>query len=217
MGGCLRRVVVLVVLLALLGATWLFRDRLRTAWQDLRGVRETELVATPELADAAAQKLESLRDGGATQVALSGIELQSLLEYRYQGMLPGFLGTPAVELREDRLLLRARVPVDKLPRVEGLGEAAAFLPDTTDFTVTGRLLPLGAGRAAFAIEDVSAQRFPLPRRLVPGALDRIGRTDEPGLPPDAIALPLPPGAATAYIRRDSLVLLAEGRVRNHVN
>jgi hypothetical protein len=55
---------------------------------------------------------------------------------------------------------------------------------------------------------VSAQRFPLPARLVPGALERLGRTDEPGLPPDAIALPLPPGVAAAYVRRDSLVLLA---------
>lgn len=216
-GGCVRRIVGLLVLVLLLGAAWLFRDRIRTAWHDLRGTGATGEVASPELADRADRKLAALRDGEAGQVALSGIELQSLMEYRFQGMLPGFLGSPDIEIRDDRLRLRARVPVDKLPRVDGLGEAAAFLPDTTELTVTGRLLPLQPGRAAFAVEDVSAQRFPLPRRLVPGALDRLGRRDEPGLPPDAMALPLPPGAESAYIRRDSLVLLARGRAPNNGN
>jgi hypothetical protein len=213
-GGCLRRVVTLIVLVAVVGAVWLFRDRLRVAWHDIRGIHESELVATPELAEAAERKLQALAGGETDAVALSAIELQSLIEYRYRGVLPGFLGTPAVEIRDDRVLLRARVPVDKLPNVEGLGEAAAFLPDTTELAVTGRLLSLGPGRAAFAIEDVSAQRFPLPRRLVPGALERLGRNDEPGLPRDAMAVPLPPGTATAYIRGDSLVLLAQERTGN---
>jgi hypothetical protein len=213
-GGCIRRIVVLVVLVAVLGAAFLFRDRLRTAWNDARGVRETELVATPELADVAWAKLEALADGSSASVALSAIELQSLLAYRFPGVLPGFLDQPRVELTDDRMRLRARVPVDKLPNVEGLGEAAAFLPDTTELTVTGRLLPLDTGRIAFAVSDVSAQRFPLPRRLVPAALERLGRRDEPGLPPEAMALPLPAGISTAYIRRDSLVLLARRRGTN---
>jgi hypothetical protein len=78
-------------------------------------------------------------------------------------------------------------------------------------TVTGRLLPLVDGRVAFAVDDVSAQRFPLPRRLVPGVLERLGRREEPGLPDDAMAVSLPPGIANAYVRRDSLVLLARAR------
>jgi hypothetical protein len=214
-GGCIRRTVVFVVLVAGLAAGWMFRDRLHTAWLDIRGIRETEIVATPELAGSAQAKIDALQDGSAARVALSAAELQSLLVYRYQGALPGFLGAPAIELRDDGMQLRVRVPIDKLPNVEGLGEAAAFLPDTTELTVAGRLLPLDTGRVAFAVDDVSAQRFPLPARLVPGALERLGRTDEPGLPPDAIALPLPPGVAAAYVRRDSLVLLA--RPRNGVD
>jgi hypothetical protein len=208
--GCARRVVTLVILLVVVAAAFLFRDRLRTAWQDLRGTGQDGQVASPELADGAERKLEALREGSSSQAVLSAVELESLLMFRYQGVLPGFLGAPGIELDGERLRLRARVPVDMLPDVEGLGAAAAFLPDTTELTVTGRLLPLQPGRAAFAVDDVSAQRFPLPRRLVPGALQRLGRRDEPGLPPDAMALPLPPGAASAYVRRDSLYLLSAG-------
>jgi hypothetical protein len=208
-GGCLRRVIATLVMLALLAGAWMYRERIRVAWQDLRGAREDAVVASPELAMVAEAKLDALLDGSSAHAALSAVELESLLLYRYQGAIPGFLGTPAIELRGERLRLRARIPVDKLPNVEGIGEAAAFLPDTTELTVAGRLLPLAPGRVAFTIEDVSAQRFPLPRRFVPRALERLGRRDEPGLPPDAMALPLPPGVTAAYIRRDSLVLLAQ--------
>jgi hypothetical protein len=204
----MRRIVALVIILAIGVGVFLYRERLRTAWHDLRGTSPHAAEPSPEMADLAERKLEELRDGTRSYAALSAVELESLLRYRYPGVLPGFLDSPSVELNGERMRLRARVPVDKLPDVEGLGPAAAFLPDTTELTVSGRLLPLQPGRVAFAIDDVSAQRFPLPRRLVPGALQRLGRRDEPGLPADAMALPLPPGASTAYVRRDSLVLLA---------
>jgi hypothetical protein len=207
-GGCLRRMIAAVVIVALLAGAYIYRQRLQGAWQDLRGTRQQEVTASPELAGVAEAKLDALRDGTSEYAALSAVELESLLQYRYQAAVPAFLGVPTIELQGERIRLRARVPVDKLPNVEGLGEAAAFLPDTTELSVAGRLLPLGAGRIAFAIEDVSAQRFPLPRRMVPRALERLGRRDEPGLPADAMALPLPPGIQAAYVRRDSLVLLA---------
>jgi hypothetical protein len=210
--GCMRRLVVLVVLVVLIGAGWLFRDRLGIEWPGFgrRGEREAP-ATTQEAADMAYTKLAALADGSASRVALSAIELQSLLEFRHPGVLPAALGDPQLELTGDRIRLRARVPIDKLPNVEGLGEVAAFLPDTTELTVTGRLLPLVDGRVAFAVDDVSAQRFPLPRRLVPGVLERLGRREEPGLPDDAMAVTLPPGIANAYVRRDSLVLLARAR------
>jgi hypothetical protein len=211
MGGCARRALVLVVLAGLGLGVWAYRERLRTAWHDIRGIRESGLVATPELAAAADAKLEALRAGATVRVALSAIELQSLLLYRYHGVLPAFLDSPEIELRDERVRLRARVPVYNLPFAHELGDALAILPDTTDLLVAVRLLPLDTGRVAIAVDEVNVQRLPLPRRLVPGALERLGRADEPGLPADAMALPLPPGVAGACVRRDSLVLLATRR------
>ena len=208
MTGCFRRVLGLLMLLLLLAGAWIFRDTLRTAWSDWRGSGEEVEQPSAELAQGAQRKLAALGDGSVSSVSLSGVELESLLLHSYQGVLPAFLDSTQVELEGDRLRLRARVPIDKLPRVDGLSDAAAFLPDTTDLTVTGTLLPLGSGRVGFGVDDVSAARVPLPDRFIAGALTRMGRRDEAGLPADAIAVRLPRGAATAYIRRDSLVLLA---------
>lgn len=209
-GGCMKKVVLLVVLVVLLGGAWLFRDRLLTMLPGFGPAAEDGEQPTLALAEAAGEKLDALRTGAESRTALSAIELESLLLFRYRGVLPGFMDSTQIDLVQDQLQLRARVPVDKLPTVEGLAEAAAFLPDTAELTVTGRLLPLESGRVAFAVDQVSAARFPLPSRLVPGALSRLGRVDEPGLPPDAMALPLPSGVTSAYIRRDSLVLISGG-------
>lgn len=208
MFGCMRRVVALVLLLLVVGVAFVYRDTLRRAWDAWRADDTESMVPSEAMAERAERKMQRLRDGESSQVALSSRELESLLLFRYPGVLPAFLGSPTLELVADQLKISARVPVDQIPRGEGLSDVAAFLPDTAEVMVAGRLLPLDSGRVAFAVDEVSAARVPVPQRFVPGALRRAGRRDEPGLPSDAIALPLPPGAAAAYIRRDSLVLLA---------
>jgi hypothetical protein len=201
----MKRLVLLVILIVVVGGVYFFRGSLREAWRNFRGIEEA--VASEQLAEVAAAKLDALRNGSENYAALSAAELQSLLLYRYQGVVPAFIDSPQIELDGDQLRLRGRVPVDKLPDVRGLSEAASFLPDTADLLVEGRILPLSGGRAAFAVDGVTAARLPLPSALVPQALTRLGRKDEAGLPADAIALPLPPGVASVYIRRDSLVLI----------
>ena len=213
--GCLRSVAGLVAIALLLAIGWLQRDRLRGWVAEVRGMAAPTATAEPqpsvELADRAHAKLTELADGTITRAALSELELQSLLLYRYEQLLPAFADSPRVELQGDRLRLLIRVPTDRLPRIDALGDAAALLPDTADIAVRGQLLPLPSGRIAFAIDDVHASRIPLPDRVIAPALERLGRRDEPGLPSDAVALPLPPGATGAYVRGDSLVLLAASR------
>lgn len=207
--GCLKSIVGLVVLVVLAGVLFLNRDRVRAAIDDLRG-RDAVVATVPsrELADAADAKIRALKDGEQEQVALSELELQSLLQHKYRNLLPAFVDSPTVELNGDKIEVRARVPVDRLPQLNELGEAAAFLPDTTEVGVTGSLLPLRAGRVALAVDQVRAARIPLPARLIPGALRKLGRKDETGLPADAMAVPLPPGANAAYVRGDSLFFIS---------
>jgi hypothetical protein len=197
------------LILLVAGAAWLFRDRIRHEWNAMRGLREAPQVPSPELAELAAAKLQRLRAGETERVALGATELQSLVTYTYAGILPAFAQDPHIELEDDHIRLRVRVPVDRLPDVKGLGDAASFLPDTTEVALSGVLLPLSDGRAALAVDDVQAARIPLPTRMIAEALKRVGRRDEPGLGTDAIAVALPPGVGAAYIRSDSLILLAQ--------
>jgi hypothetical protein len=210
--GCLKSLVGLVLVGVLAVFLFLNRDRITSAWQDLRGGKEaTELGPSPELAELASDKLGQLHAGEIEVVALSETEIQSLLQYKYQQLLPAFVDSPRVQLDGGKIVVQARVPVERLPQLGELGEAAAFLPDTTEIGVIGQVLPLRDGRVALAVDQVRAARIPLPKRLVPGALRKLGRKEEPGLPPDALALPLPPGADAAYVRGDSLVFLKNGR------
>jgi hypothetical protein len=210
----MRRIVFVLALLVIGLAVWRFRAPLADAVADIRGERDGAAETSPELAAGADRKLEALASGEAAVVALSGPELQSLLEYRYPQVLPAFVDSPRVEIRRGRLRVRGRVPVEHLPRVGGIGDAAAFLPDTAELAVTGQFMPLDDGRVALGIDEVSTGMIPLPRRLLPGLLRQLGRQDEPGLPNDALALPLPGGAGTAFLRGDSLYLRAHAGTRN---
>jgi hypothetical protein len=209
--GCLKTVVLLVVLALVAAVGYLNRDRIFGALGRERGSATAGETASQEIADAADAKLDALRSGKTRQVALTEIELQSLLLFKYRGLLPAFVDSPRIQIEGEQLRLRARVPVDRLPQLSELGEAAAFLPDTTELAVAGRLLPLDHGRAALTVDEVSAARIPLPKRLVPGALRRLGRVDEAGLGENAFAVRLPPGVEAAYVRGDSLFLLSNTR------
>lgn len=207
-------VLVLFVLVAAL-AVWRYRQPLQTALAEVRGDRAATTAETsPELAASAGAKLAALASGERDVVALSGPELQSLIRYQFPQLLPAFVDSPRVEIRNSRVRVRGRVPVEHLPRISGVGDAAAFLPDTTELSITGQFMPLADGRVALGIDQVSTGRIPLPGRLVPGLLRQLGRADEPGLPADALALTLPRGVSAVYLRGDSLYLRNGGRTRN---
>lgn len=208
--GCLKGVVSAVVIIILAALIFFNRDKIGAKINHLRG-RDVvvEEMPSPELAEKADKKLRDLKAGKVTRVALSQRELQSLLQYKYRALLPAFVDSPEVALKGEEIEVKARVPVDRLPKVSELGEAASFLPDTAEVGVTGKFLPLRSGRVALAVDEVKAARIPLPHRLVPGALRKLGRKDEPGLPSDAMAVPLPPGVTGAYVRSDSLFFIGK--------
>ncbi len=212
--GCVGRLLFLAILVVGLAAAYLYRDRVRAAWAVLRGEPVTavrsDVVASEALAAAAQDKLDAVMQGRSAEAAFGTGELQSLLLYRYRDQLPAFVDSPRVQMEDGRVRLSLRIPVDRLPGAGGLGEVAALLPDTTDLTIRGVLLAAPEGRTAFAVDGVTAHSIPLPRRLVPGTLAMLGREPEPGLPDDAITLPLPGGARAAYIRGDSIVILGGG-------
>ena len=206
--GCLKRLIGLAAILGIAAFVYLNKDRIAQKWHGLQEGKAVAETPSAELADTAVAKLQGLADGKRNRIALTQVELQSLLQFKYRQLLPAFVVSPSVELRGNKIVVKGSVPVDRLPQTGELGGAAEFLPDTTELSVTGELLPLRAGRVALSVDQVHASRIPLPHRLVPKALKQLGRVDEPGLAPDAMAVKLPLGAQAAYVRNDSLIFLS---------
>lgn len=206
-GGCLRRIVVLAFWVGAAVLVWNYRDALVRAWRELREPAISVQPAT-DTATAAVLKLGALTgEDPPPRVVLAEAEVQSLVRARVASVIPLFIGSPRVELEDGRASLAFRVATERLAGLADPGGIVPLLPDTTDLIASTQLIPLDAHRMALAVDELTAENIPLPDGLIPLVLARLGRTDEPGLPPDAVAVPLPPGAADAYIRRDSLVFL----------
>lgn len=198
-GGCFAAV---VVLLLLAGAVWYFRaDVLRLA----RGGGAEPTEVSPEAAAMAEDKLERLEEGDT--VRLSGVEISSMVRYRYQDRLPGGMETPTVAVAGDAVIFRGRLPTDRLPPAPELDRVRAFLPDTTDVEVSGHLRVVEPGRSAFEIEQLTVEGFPIPSHFYPTILERLGLGSEPGLPPHAFAFPLPGGVREVRAEGGTLLLI----------
>lgn len=217
----IRRIIRLALFVAIVTAAYIYfqpqADRLlegvRDRWDLLRKdtvvAQEPEGSVSAQVADQAERKIEQIRDGTGRETFTTS-ELQSLLQFRYAQVLPEYVQSPRIRLDEDHVEVRVRLPVSRLPGTEDFRRILGLLPDTTDLVVRGTVLPYDDGYVAFAVDALTAQRIPLPARLVPPVLDLLGREDAPGLPDDAVRIPLPDGARNAYVRADSLVVLSTG-------
>lgn len=206
-GGCLRRIIVLAVVIGGAALAWQYRVPLQAAWDAFRGTEAAisgRISAPPDGVEA---KLASLGEGRIDRIALREDEVQTLIEAHSGELLPPYIVAPRVELRGSRLKVRFQVPTNSFPRVEELGEVLGFLPDTTEVVASGQIIPLRHNRVGVTIDELSAARIPLPRGMIPAILRRLGREDEPGLPPDAFGFALPKGVSNAYIRGDSLIFM----------
>lgn len=189
-----------VVLLALLAGGWWYRDEIVGA---LLG--QPELVeVSPEAADAAEAKLRALEDG--EEARLSEIELSSLLRYRSPDWAAGTLRDPGVRMSGEDVTIIGIVPTDRLPSHPDLDAVRAFLPDSAAIEVHGRVAGMGDGRAAFEVRSVEFAGIPIPSRYYADVLERVGRRDEPGLAPHAVAVRLPPAVRSVRVEDGYLIL-----------
>ena len=204
--GCLGRLVALALVAVILALAWYNRDQIVGMWEQFRGA-ETEV--SPELAVRADQKLATLGEGGgAGRVALNEAELQSLIQYRWAGFLPPDVVDPKVGLGDGQVTLEAGVATARFEQVSELREILAFLPDTASLRAVGTFVPLDSEHVALEVHELGAASIPVPKPLIPVVLSRFRGSGEPGLAPNAVAVPLPAGIRDVFISGDSLVFVA---------
>lgn len=206
MRGCVLRMLFLAIAVGLSVLAWQNRDELRAVWDRTRG---HPAEVSPELAAQADAKLATLgADGGERRVSLTGPELQSLLEYRWGGLLPADISEPRVGMNQGRVTLEASVATARFGRVAELREIVAFLPDTAGLRAVGSFVPMDDGQVGLEVHELSAASIPVPRQLIPAVLARFPGGGEPGLPSNAVAIPLPAGISTVFVSGDSMVFVA---------
>ena len=201
----------LVVLLATAAyAGWRWGPAVFPRLESWLGHGVEEVQPSPELAEATLDRYERFQAGeGPERLSVGDSELASVLRYALPGLLPPGVSDPSVELDDGRVRVSARVAVARVPRLPDLDEVVGILPDTVTLAMRGSLTPLDGEGAALVVEEITAARIPVPRRLIPEILSALGRTDRPGLPADAMEVPFPEGLESAYILRDSLILVAD--------
>ena len=215
--GCLprlvRNLVATAALVALVYAAWAWGPEYFPEIRDRLGIAPTatpaEPGASPELADSVLARVQDFRGVGEGQMALSGREVTSVLRYAVPGLIPSGIRDPEVSLRDGRVHLSAEVVLGAFPALPDLGPILGILPDTLAVALEASLMPFGPEESALLVHSLEASRIPIPRRLIPEILVAVGRLDRPGLPPEAMAVPLPVGFASAYILTDSLIISSD--------
>ena len=210
MKSILGKVLILMALVVAAYVGWLWGPAVFPRVQDWVGMSPPEVPAGPapsaELADSVLTRVQDFREGGDGQMALSGREVTSVIRYSLPGLIPSGIRDPEVSFEEGRVHLSAQVVMGAFPRLPDLGPILGILPDTLNVELEASLMPFGQEESALLVHGVQASRIPIPRRLIPEILRAMGRVDRPGLPPEAMAVPLPTGLGAAYIQADSLII-----------
>ena len=216
MKGCLGSIGLLLVVVVIAYAGWRYGGAVFPRIEALLGGRASaEVMEGPQpseaIADAALDRYQTLlRSERGTEESFSGLEVTSMIRFSFPGLLPQGLVDPEVVIHNGTLDLRARVARDRFPSFPHMDGVMEILPDTLPLQVRAVVLPFDPAHLSMMVQGIDATAIPVPRRFIPDILTAVGRRPMTGLPPSAVAVPLPEGLSAAYVDGDRLVLVAEG-------
>ena len=191
--ACLGRLVVLVLLLVAAAAAWVTRDRWWPGARDERAAVPRWERLTPERAQRARVALDALRRAdGPVFASLTGGEAASYVFLDADRMIPGFADSAEAAVIDDRLVVRATVPLREVRGLRDLGPLASMLNDHEPVQIAGRMHVPQPGKGELTVTEVKVRDFRLPNGVVNRLITGSARATPSGGPDAAIAVPLPP-------------------------
>ncbi len=210
-GGCLERVLALVVLAILLVTAWRFGPDI---WERAVGVEEetsgSAVEPSPELADLAVERFRRTVAGEVETSSFSALELESVLRYRSEDHLPEGVTEPTVAIRDGEVRLGAQLSVELLPRIPELERVRELLPERVPVELRGLLLTLEGVGPVFLVQRIAAAGVPIPQRLHGEVLEGVRGGEALDLPPGAVRLPLPAGVRSLRVQDGELIIQGAG-------
>ena len=172
MKGFFSKIGCLTFIALLLAGGWWFRDDISDLWRRLQITSSSR--PSEQLAERAADKLQSFAEGDAgSSLRLSQQEMQSLLTYRADPMLPPGISAPLVELRDSTLVLSARVDPEQLEGLASPELVERFLSDSTRVLVELEPGVLAPGVARVEVVTLQAGSVVIPSLMVPWILESM--------------------------------------------
>lgn len=206
MFGCFGRIVGLLILLGVLWAAWALGPSFAESRGWIRADETTAEAPSQAIAEAAAARLSDLLEGRVERMSFTATELESLARFRFEEAWPLGVSDPQIELRDGEVYVSFRVASAWIPVLPELESIRGFFPDTVPIQLRGRILTLEGGDASVLVHRIDAASVPIPRRLFSVLLEPLRLSTRPGLPPEALLVPLPPGLSSVWIEGERLIL-----------
>jgi hypothetical protein len=201
---CLGRLIALILIVAVVAALWLTRDRwLRYLPGSHGAASATELLwepLTPEAAARGKRAIDALSArSGPVFANLTGAELASYIFQRAGASLPAATDSAQAAVIGDVLYVRAVVPMKEIAASGALGPFGAFVNDREPLTLGGTVHVIRPGLSEFQIREVKFRDFKVPSQVIPKLVKQLDRGPRPdGVSPDGIPVKTP--AALADVR-----------------
>jgi len=201
----------LIVAAAAVG--WLARDEMAgfvSSYRSSEGASEalveTSVSAGSSLATRVEEKIVALGQGESEEVTLSVEELNGWIAGGLTGYFPDYISGVLSAIEDERLVLTGDVVVKEVPGIERLGPVLAFMGDTANVRVRGRLDGLGPGRGVYFVDDVRVGMLPLPESARDELLMQLKRGIADDLPVNAVPFLLPRFVADVGVRGNEIFL-----------
>ena len=211
MMGCLTlpfRLLGIVLVLLVLAAGWLYRDRIVSGVRGLARSDQPAAVGAPtaESLRSARTKVAALARAGTDSVVLDPAEAASLVAAGLDPVVRARLDSLTVRLGPGRIAVAGLVDTGRLP-ADLVGPFGVALRDRERIVAGGTLAIAGPGRAAWTIDQFELRGFPFPRDVVPRIVERALGEEAEG----SVTVRVPEAVTAVRIEPRSVILYRERR------